>query len=70
MTAELMARTGLDEFLLDRLVRAFYGRVRQDEMLGPIFAAHIHDWKPHLRQMVDFWSSVALMTGRYHGRPM
>ncbi|WP_246849256.1 group III truncated hemoglobin [Rubellimicrobium arenae] len=70
MTSDLMARTGLDEAMLDRLVRRFYGRVRQDEMLAPIFAEVIGDWEPHLRRMVEFWSSVALMTGRYHGRPM
>ena len=38
--------------------------------LGPIFAARIADWEPHLRRMVAFWSAVALMTGRYHGQPM
>lgn len=70
MTAELMARTGLDEAVLDRLVRRFYGRVRQDPVLGPVFADVIDDWEPHLERMVAFWSSVALMTGRYHGRPM
>jgi hemoglobin len=70
MTADLMARTSLDDAVLDRLVRCFYGRVRQDELLAPIFAAAIDDWEPHLARMVDFWSSVALMTGRYHGRPM
>ena len=70
LTAELMASTGLDEASLDRLVRIFYARVRSDELLGPVFAATVADWEPHLGRMVVFWSSVALMTGRYHGRPM
>ena len=39
-------------------------------MLGPVFAARIKDWEPHLQQMFAFWSSVALMSGRYHGQPM
>ena len=39
-------------------------------LLGPVFAARIVDWEPHLHQMFDFWSSVALMSGRYHGQPM
>ena len=69
-TAEIAARTGLDEAMLDRLVRAFYDRIRDDEALGPIFADHITDWEPHLARMTAFWSSVALMTGRYHGRPL
>ncbi len=70
LTADLMARTGLDEDILTELVHRFYARVRDDDVLGPIFAAQITDWGPHLARMVAFWSSVALMTGRYHGAPV
>lgn len=70
ITAALMAETGLTDALLARLVQEFYGRVRADALLGPVFAARIRDWGPHLERMADFWSSVALMTGRYHGAPM
>lgn len=70
VTADLMARTGLDDAMLARLVHGFYDRVRVDPMLGPVFAERIADWGPHQAKMVDFWSSVALMTGRYHGAPM
>jgi hemoglobin len=70
MTAAIAASTGLDEAVLRRLVHAFYAKVRADPGLGPIFAARIADWGPHLERMVAFWSSVALMTGRYHGRPV
>jgi hemoglobin len=56
--------------MIERLVHGFYARVRQDEVMGPIFAARIRDWSPHLARMCAFWSSVALMTGVYHGRPM
>ncbi|WP_245728504.1 group III truncated hemoglobin [Oceanicella actignis] len=69
-TRALMARTGLDEARIEALVRRFYDKVRADPELGPIFAARISDWEPHLARMVDFWSSVALMTGRYHGAPV
>ena len=69
-TARIMERTGLDEPILARLVHEFYDRVRADALLAPIFDAHIDDWDPHLERMVEFWSSVALMTGRYHGAPM
>ncbi len=69
MTAALVAETGLSEEVLRTLVHALYGRVRRDRMLAPIFAARIDDWEPHLERMTAFWSSVALMTGRYHGRP-
>lgn len=70
ITAELMERTGLSDGVLKRLVHGFYDRVRKDPELGPIFDERIRDWGPHLARMVEFWSSVALMTGRYHGAPM
>ena len=70
MTAALMDRTGLDERILTTLVYRFYARVRADTVLGPIFEDRISDWGPHLDRMVAFWSSVALMTGRYHGAPV
>lgn len=69
-SAEVQARTGITEELIHRLVYAFYDRVRADPLLGPVFAARILDWEPHLERMCAFWSSVVLMTGRYHGRPM
>jgi hemoglobin len=64
------ADTGIDEALIHSLVHAFYDRVRNDDILAPIFAARVADWEPHLEKMCAFWSSVMLMTGRYHGRPM
>jgi hemoglobin len=70
ITAAIMAETGLDEAVLRKVVYRFYARVREDALLGPIFAERIDDWDPHLERMVAFWSSVALMTGRYHGRPV
>ncbi len=70
MTAELMRQTGLDGEILKALVHGFYDRVRRDPMLGPVFAARIRDWGPHLEKMVAFWHSVALMTGTYKGAPM
>ncbi len=70
ITAEIAAHTGITEGMIEDLVRAFYARVRADAVLGPIFEARIRDWEPHLQQMFAFWSSVALMTGRYHGTPM
>ena len=70
ITAALMAGTGLDEGILRALVHDFYARVRADAVLGPVFADRIADWPRHLDRMVAFWSSVALMTGRYHGAPM
>lgn len=70
ITSQIQAETGIDEEMIERLVRTFYVRVRGDAVLGPIFAATIEDWEPHLQKMFAFWSSVALMSGRYHGQPM
>ncbi len=62
--------TGIDEAMIERLVRSFYDRVQADPLIGPVFAARISAWEPHLQQMFAFWSSVALSTGRYQGAPM
>jgi hemoglobin len=69
---EIRSRTGLDEAMIERVVHGFYARVRADALLGPVFAARIAaaDWPAHLERMAAFWSSVALMSGRYRGRPM
>jgi hemoglobin len=65
-----MARTGIDDVMIERLVGRFYQRVQADPVLGPIFAERITDWHGHISKLCDFWSSVALMFGRYHGQPM
>lgn len=70
ITRAIREETGIDEAMIEKLVRAFYVRVRNDPLIGPVFAVRIKDWEPHLQQMFLFWSSVALMTGNYHGRPM
>lgn len=68
--AAIVEQTGIDEAMIHRLVHGFYDRVRQDEMLGPIFDARIENWDHHLERMCAFWSAVALMSGRYEGQPM
>ena len=55
---------------VSRLVHGFYDLVRQDEVLGPIFDAHVHDWDRHLPTMVDFWSGALRGTSRFRGAPM
>lgn len=71
--AEILAQAaalGIDERYIDRLVEAFYRKVRQDGMLGPVFARRIADWGPHLARMKAFWGSVALNSGQYSGKPV
>lgn len=68
--AEHAASLGIDEPLISDLVETFYARVRKDSLLGPIFARHIGDWPSHLTKMKDFWASIAIESGRFHGNPM
>jgi hemoglobin len=70
IVADIVARTGIDMAMIERLVRAFYSRARRDSLIGPIFERKVADWEAHISRMCDFWSSVALMSGRYHGQPM
>jgi hemoglobin len=61
---------GVSEDLIRQLVETFYDRVIRDPELGPIFHKALSGrWSEHLRLMVDFWSSIALRTGRYQGKP-
>jgi hemoglobin len=69
LVQDVIERTGINETMIAELVANFYGRVREDELLAPIFAA-VQDWDQHLAKLRDFWSSVVLTTGRYHGQPM
>ncbi len=65
------AALGIDEALISRLVDTFYGRVREDDLLGPVFLTALgDDWDAHLAKLKDFWSAIALGTRRYDGRPM
>ena len=66
------ALVGVTEEMIGGLVHAFYGKIRQDPELGPIFERAIPQdgWAPHLAKMCDFWSSVMLATGRFDGAPM
>jgi hypothetical protein len=54
ITADISARTGIDEAMNENLVRRFYAKVREDAVLGPIFDTKIHDWEPHLERMCAF----------------
>jgi len=54
------------------LVDRFYAKVRDDAALGPVFTHAIAEdaWPAHLATMCDFWSSLMLTSGRYHGNPV
>lgn len=64
------AEVGVSTTMIRQLVHEFYAKVRQDEILGPVFDAHVQNWEVHLNTMCAFWSSVILLTGSYKGQPM
>lgn len=74
--ARLAARTeaaemGITRDLISDLVETFYGHIREDDMLGPVFARAIPgEWGPHLATMKSFWSAIIFHDGGYAGRPM
>ncbi len=50
------------------LVHTFYGDVRKNAILGPVFDNVLRDqWATHMPRMVDFWSSILLGTGKFQG---
>jgi len=51
-------------------VDEFYEKVRQDDVLGPIFLKAIPgDWQPHLNKMYAFWNTVLFGVSGYKGNP-
>ena len=58
----------LDDIKL--LVDEFYTKVREDELLAPIFNTRIGDrWPEHLEKMYRFWQTVLLEDHTYFGSP-
>jgi len=52
------------------LVDSFYAKVREDELLGPIFEERIHNsWPQHLKKMYAFWETLLLGRHSYSGSP-
>ena len=52
------------------LVDDFYGKVREDELIGYIFDDVIKDnWTEHLEKMYSFWQTILLHEYTYKGAP-
>lgn len=58
---------GLNDIVL--FVDGFYNKVRQDELLAPIFNNAISDWAPHLEQMYKFWNAALFGVAGFKGNP-
>ena len=58
----------LDDIRL--LVDTFYGKVRENSSIGPIFNGVIRDrWPEHLEKMYRFWQTVLFDEHTYFGSP-
>jgi len=61
----------IDRAALRALVHTFYGSVRADPELGPVFESRLDErWPEHLERLVSFWASVLLAEGSFVGNPM
>jgi hemoglobin len=55
---------------IEKMVESFYSKVRDNELLGPIFDRVIgNNWSVHLNKMYDFWETILLNKKTYWGRP-
>ena len=53
-----------------KMVDTFYGKVRENEMLSPIFNERIQNrWPEHLEKMYTFWQTILLDERTYFGAP-
>lgn len=59
--------TGLEDIQL--FVDGFYSKVREDELIGPVFAGVITNWQPHLEKMYAFWNAVLFGEPGFKGNP-
>lgn len=55
---------------INSLVKAFYAKVRKDELLGPVFNSQVKDWPEHLERLTDFWETNLLFRRVYKGNPV
>lgn len=69
MTSHLDRKTIENREDVSLLVRTFYAKVRQDEMLGPIFNGIVSDWEEHFEKLIDFWENNLFFVDKYHGNP-
>lgn len=58
---------------VNHLIRQFYGQVREDDLLGPIFNRHLtseSEWEEHFVTLTNFWESNLFIVKNYQGNPM
>lgn len=59
---------GIDDIKI--MVNEFYQKVREDELLAPIFNFRLSThWEPHLEKMYTFWNAALFGVKEYNGNP-
>lgn len=55
---------------LKEIVDQFYAKVREDQLIGPIFndIAKV-DWATHTEKIYHFWDALLFGSDNYRGRP-
>ncbi len=72
MTAYAEPEIVVTEVEIERTVTLFYGRAREDALLGPVFRGAVPDaeWDAHLAKIAAFWRKVLRRQPGYEGNPM
>lgn len=53
-----------------KIVDSFYNKIRQDELIGPIFTVQAKvNWDEHLPKLYNFWDDLLFGENNYQGRP-
>lgn len=57
---------------IQTFVDGFYGKVRNNALLAPVFASRIADeaWPAHLQRMYAFWNAILFAERGFNGNPM
>ena len=61
--------TGLSAALIHEVVVAFYAKVREDPLLGPVFCEILgENWSAHIEKVAAFWRYTTRIDRTYHAR--
>jgi hemoglobin len=66
----------IDRGSIEKLVRSFYSKILNDDILSPFFIRTLGDdlqndkWYEHFHTLYNFWLSLLTKEGRYMGDPL
>ncbi|HRP52197.1 MAG TPA: group III truncated hemoglobin [Fluviicola sp.] len=56
---------------IEKVVKLFYQKVREDNIIGSFFNEVIKiNWVKHEKILTDFWENALLYSGEYEGNPI